>query len=82
MSSGILPIDSRKVFIGNLAWGTDEHELLSTFRPFGAVSSVHVMNDPQTGRCRGFAFVSFAEAEVSSRLLLRVSRNSLAADNC
>jgi RNA recognition motif-containing protein len=48
-----------KLFIGGLAWATDDHGLRSAFERFGAVSDAKVILDRDTGRSRGFGFVTF-----------------------
>ena len=54
---------SRKLYVGNLPYQTDERELQELFRQFGSVDSVRVMRDMATGRARGFAFVEMATDE-------------------
>ena len=48
-----------KLFIGGLSWNTDDGLLKETFEKFGSVSDVKVVVDHQTGRSRGFGFVSY-----------------------
>jgi RNA recognition motif-containing protein len=46
-----------KLYVGNLAYKTDESTLRKTFENFGEVDSVSVITDRETGRSKGFAFV-------------------------
>jgi len=60
-----------KVFIGGLAWHTDDATLRSKFEEFGTVEEAVVVKDRDTGRSRGFGFVRFsqdgeAEAAISA----------------
>jgi cold-inducible RNA-binding protein len=67
-----LEISVTKLFVGNLSFRTTQDDLLSAFSPFGAVESVNVINDRDTGQPRGFAFVemtSASEAESAIRSL-------------
>jgi cold-inducible RNA-binding protein len=48
---------NRKLYVGNLPYDTTETDLESLFAQSGAVESVSVMRDRDTGRARGFAFV-------------------------
>jgi cold-inducible RNA-binding protein len=48
---------NRKLYVGNLPYETTESDLQSLFAQAGAVESVSVMRDRETGRARGFAFV-------------------------
>lgn len=49
-----------KLFIGGLAWHTDEAALRQKFEEFGAVEEAVVVKDRDTGRSRGFGFVRYA----------------------
>ena len=50
-----------KLFVGNLAWGTDDQALQDAFSPYGQITSAHVVTDRETSRSRGFGFVEFAD---------------------
>jgi len=50
-----------KVFIGGLAWHTDDHTLRAKFEEFGTVEEAVVVKDRDTGRSRGFGFVRFSQ---------------------
>ena len=52
---------SCKLFIGGLSWNTDETSLRARFEQFGAVADAVVIRERETGRSRGFGFVTFAE---------------------
>ncbi len=61
-----------KLFVGNLSFRTTQEDLLDTFSPYGAVESVNIINDRETGQPRGFAFVEMAnssEAEAAINAL-------------
>ena len=47
-----------KIYVGNLSFDTTKDDLESLFSRFGGVSDVHVPTDRDTGRVRGFAFVT------------------------
>lgn len=50
-----------KLFIGGLAWHTDDSTLRTKFEEFGQVEEAIVVKDRDTGRSRGFGFVRFAQ---------------------
>lgn len=52
---------SRKLFIGGLSWNTTDEGLKSAFERFGDVVDARVIKDRETGRSRGFGFVTFSE---------------------
>ena len=53
--------EAGKVFIGGLSWDTDQDSLLTYFSQFGEVCDCVVMKNPQTGKSRGFGFVTFKD---------------------
>ena len=58
----------KSIFIGNLSFATSEPALESLFENYGAVQSVKVVTDQDTGRSRGFAFIEMrndSEAEIA-----------------
>lgn len=52
-----------KVFVGNLSWSTTDENLRSKFEEFGPVTEAYVMRERETGRSRGFGFVTFESAD-------------------
>jgi RNA recognition motif-containing protein len=52
---------SKKLYVGNLAFGTTAADLEQLFGEYGAVNSAQIVTDRETGRSRGFAFVEMAE---------------------
>ncbi|XP_042483509.1 glycine-rich RNA-binding protein 2, mitochondrial-like [Macadamia integrifolia] len=60
---------STKLFIGGLSYGTDDQSLKEAFSSFGDVTEAKVILDRDTGRSRGFGFVSFADGESANSAL-------------
>ena len=63
---------SNKLFVGNLSFNTTENDLQDQFAQFGKVVEVAMVTDRETGRSRGFAFVtmgSAAEGEAAIKAL-------------
>lgn len=54
---------STKLYVGNLAFQTTSEELQELFGQAGKVDSASVVEDRDTGRSRGFAFVEMSTAE-------------------
>ncbi|KAL2629789.1 hypothetical protein R1flu_014475 [Riccia fluitans] len=52
-----------RCFVGGLAWATNENRLEDAFKPYGEVVESRVINDRETGRSRGFGFVTFAQEQ-------------------
>ena len=47
-----------KLYVGNLSWETTTESLRAHFEGFGGVSDAVIITDRQTGRSRGFGFVT------------------------
>jgi RNA recognition motif-containing protein len=54
---------SRKLYVGNIPFETNENDLQALFAEVGPVESVNVVRDRETGRARGFAFVEMSTDE-------------------
>ena len=68
---------SKKLFVGGLSWNTDDNGLRQAFEAFGDVTDAKVITDRDTGRSRGFGFVTFAEAQDSANALNEMNGTSL-----
>ncbi|XP_021728133.1 RNA-binding protein 39-like isoform X2 [Chenopodium quinoa] len=53
----------RKLYVGNLHFNMTEQQLRKIFESFGPVELVQLPLDPETGHCKGFGFVQFAQVE-------------------
>ena len=51
----------KNLFVGNLSWGVDAQLLEEAFAQFGEITKCMVITDRETGRSRGFGFVTFAD---------------------
>jgi cold-inducible RNA-binding protein len=54
---------STKIYVGNLSFNTSTQDLEDMFGEFGTVQSTNIIEDRETGRSRGFAFVEMSSAE-------------------
>ena len=52
-----------RIYVGNLDYGTGEDALRDLFAEYGEVEEVAIITDRDTGRPRGFAFVTMADDE-------------------
>lgn len=53
---------NNRIFVGGLSWNTTDDSLRHAFEPHGQVTDAKVISDRDTGRSRGFGFVTFAAA--------------------
>ena len=54
---------SKKIFVGGLPHDLDEHEFKKYFEKFGKIDDCVVMFDRNTGKPRGFGFITFSSEE-------------------
>jgi cold-inducible RNA-binding protein len=59
---------TKKVYVGNLPFRTTEDELSELFSQAGAVESVSIITDRETGRSKGFGFVSMNADEADKAI--------------
>jgi RNA recognition motif-containing protein len=58
-----------RLYVGNLSFNTTADGVRAAFQPFGNVSDVHLVTDRETGRSRGFAFVTMGTAEEAAKAI-------------
>ena len=51
--------DACKLYVGRLSYDTRNEDLIDRFEEFGKVSDAKIITDRETGRSRGFGFVTF-----------------------
>ena len=54
---------SMKLYVGNLAFQTNNQQLQELFAQAGTVESASIVEDRETGRSRGFGFVEMSTKE-------------------
>jgi RNA recognition motif-containing protein len=60
---------AKKLYVGNLAFQTTSQDLQELFAQAGTVESASIIEDRDTGRSKGFAFVEMStEAEAASAI--------------
>lgn len=55
----------KKLYVGNLSYGLTDSDLLKIFEPYGAVESVQIIMDRDTGRSKGFGFVEMGSDDAA-----------------
>jgi RNA recognition motif-containing protein len=58
-----------KLFIGGLSWDTDDSGLRAAFEPYGEVREAKVITDRDTGRSRGFGFVTYSNSDDATKAI-------------
>ena len=64
---------SNRLYVGNLSFNTSEDTLRDAFGHFGEVTDVRIVTDRETGRSRGFAFVTMADPSNASQAMSQLN---------
>lgn len=64
---------SKKLFVGGLAWATNNDGLRAAFEPFGTITEAAVITERDTGRSRGFGFVTFEDAAAADKAIAEMN---------
>lgn len=67
----------KKLFVGSLAWATDDNSLKEFFSQFGEVSSASVVTDRESHRSRGFGFVEFEDDAAGDKAIAEANGKEL-----
>ena len=53
------------IFVGNLAFSATEQDVRQLFEPYGAVDTIKMITDRDTGSPRGFGFVDMPDSRAA-----------------
>ena len=57
-----------KLFVGNLPFSATEESVRELFEPHGAIESLALINDRETGRPRGFGFIEMSSGDAAKAM--------------
>ena len=60
---------SSRLYVGNLSYDTDTESLRQAFSSSGEVTDAHVVTDRESGRSRGFGFVTMAADDQAKKAI-------------
>lgn len=60
-------MDNAKLFVGGISWDTSEEALKEFFSKVGTVVDVKIISDRETGRSKGFGFVTMSSPEEAQK---------------
>jgi RNA recognition motif-containing protein len=66
-----------KIYVGNLPWRATDAQLTQLFGAHGEVTDARIVTDRETGRSRGFGFVTMANAEAAQNAIRALNGYSL-----
>lgn len=62
-------MDKSRLFIGSLPWSINNDSLKELFAQYGEITDVFVVTDRDSGRSKGFGFITFAKEEDAQKAL-------------
>ena len=68
---------STKIYVGNLPWRATDAQLSQLFGAHGEVTDARIVTDRETGRSRGFGFVTMANADAAQNAIRALNGYSL-----
>ena len=68
---------SNKLFVGNLSFDTTENDLQDAFAAHGTVVETNLMMDRETGRPRGFGFITMGTPEEAQKAIAALNGSQL-----
>ena len=57
---------TKKLYVGNLPFSSTEDDIRELFEQYGAVHSVRIITDRDTGRSKGFGFVEMDDDQIDN----------------
>ncbi len=72
---------NNKLFVGGLSWGTTDKELREAFEPYGSVAEAKVIKERDSGRSRGFGFVTFDNEDEATAAVEAMNESELDGRN-
>ncbi|KAK6479523.1 RNA-binding protein 39 [Huso huso] len=67
-----------RLYVGSLHFNITEEMLRGIFEPFGRIESIQLMMDSETGRSKGYGFITFSDAECAKKALEQLNGFELA----
>ena len=67
----------KKLFVGSLAWATDDQSLQAFFEQFGTVTKAEVVRERDSNRSRGFGFVEFEDDAAADKAIAEADGKEL-----
>ena len=58
-----------KIYVGNFGFNLSEAELRTMFEPYGAIESIAIVTERDTGRSRGFGFVEMPNPDEAAKAI-------------
>ncbi len=62
-------MQQNKLYVGNLSYSVEESQLRDIFSSYGEIEDLALIMDRETGRSKGFAFITFTAQQAAEKAL-------------
>lgn len=62
-------MQQNKLYVGNFPYSVDASQLKELFSAYGEIQDIALIMDRETGRSKGFAFITFANQQAAEKAL-------------
>ena len=70
-----------EIYVGNLPWSTRDQDLADAFGAFGKVEKASIISDRNSGRSKGFGFVTMEDADEANKAIESMNGSEMAGRN-
>jgi RNA recognition motif-containing protein len=70
-----------EIYVGNLSWSTSDQDLSDAFGAYGNVEKVSIISDRDSGRSKGFGFVTMNDADEANKAIEAMNGTDLGGRN-
>jgi RNA recognition motif-containing protein len=70
-----------EIYVGNLPWSTSDQDLTDAFGAFGKVEKASIISDRNSGRSKGFGFVTMEDADEANKAIESMNGTEMAGRN-
>ena len=68
---------SKNIYVGNISFNAQEHDLEKVFAQYGEVVSVKIIADKYTNQSKGFGFIEMAEEDAATAAITALNGSEL-----
>ena len=70
-----------EIYVGNLPWSTSDQDLADAFGAFGKVEKASIISDRNSGRSKGFGFVTMEDADEANKAIESMNGSEMGGRN-
>ncbi len=70
-----------EIYVGNLPWSVSDQELADAFGAYGNVEKASIISDRDSGRSKGFGFVTMNDADEANKAIEAMNGSDMGGRN-